>query len=308
MNKHYVYIYLDPSKKGVFEYGNNKEYKFDFEPFYVGMGKNYRLYDHLKQAIHREFITKGNRHKFYKIKQILNSGNEPIILKIKDLISVEEAKELEIMLIALIGRSCLEKGPLTNLTEGGDRGVEQSGAKNRMFGLKGKDHPASHWKRTPEHLHNQSESHKGSKNAMFGKKWTEERKREFSEFMKEKRKSHPELFKNFEATPEYREDMRKRMTGDKNPRWGAKLSDETKKLIAQSHIDSGRFKGANNYMAKEWRIISPCGEIYEVKGELKEFCKNRGLGHYICLVRAGLRDTPVTRGKSKGWMAKEIKK
>jgi cystathionine beta-lyase/cystathionine gamma-synthase len=55
------------------------------------------------------------------------------------------------------------------MTSGGDTTPDNRGAKNAMFGLKGKNHPASDWVRSPEYLKRQSDSHKGSKNWMTGK-------------------------------------------------------------------------------------------------------------------------------------------
>jgi len=41
--------------------------------------------------------------------------------------------------------------------------------------------------------------------------------------------------------------------------------------------DKSKFKGAKSYRAKIWTFISPSGKKYEIFGELKEFCKKRGL-------------------------------
>ena len=45
MNEYYVYIYCDPRKKGEFKF-EGLEYIFNYEPFYVGMGKGYRFRRH----------------------------------------------------------------------------------------------------------------------------------------------------------------------------------------------------------------------------------------------------------------------
>ena len=128
-NIFYTYIYFDPRKEGSFIYG---EYTFDYEPFYVGKGHDYQLNSHLNDAKNNTF-TIWNKHKFFKIKKILNENIEPIILKIKENIYEYEAFDLEIWLVWAIGRSDLKLGPLTNHTDGGD------GVSGRII-EKGKNH------------------------------------------------------------------------------------------------------------------------------------------------------------------------
>ncbi len=57
---YYVYAYFDPFKKGEYNY---EEFKFDYEPFYIGKGKGNRLNIHLN-----ENEKCSNKHKYYKIK------------------------------------------------------------------------------------------------------------------------------------------------------------------------------------------------------------------------------------------------
>lgn len=125
MNPYYIYIYFDPRKVGVYQYEN---YIFEYEPFYVGRGKItnrkiQRLHQHLYDAKKDlSEIRDKNTYKIYKIKNILESGLEPIILKYKDNLIREDANFLERDLILKIGRKN-ENGPLTNLSKGGDGGV-----------------------------------------------------------------------------------------------------------------------------------------------------------------------------------------
>jgi hypothetical protein len=115
-NQYYVYVYLDPRKSGTFTYGH---YQFDYEPFYVGKGKDERLYDHF--TIYG-LKTDNNKHKVNKILKIKRDSDIwPIVIKYKDNILVEQkAFDLEIDMITKIGRADLHKGPLTNLTDGGE--------------------------------------------------------------------------------------------------------------------------------------------------------------------------------------------
>lgn len=107
----YVYVYLDPRKRGKFNY--NLEQSFLYEPFYIGKGKNKRLYEHLKQ--------KNNSPKNNKIKKIIKSGYnlKDYILIVKNFLTEQEAFNFEIELINKIGRKNLRTGPLNNLCEGG---------------------------------------------------------------------------------------------------------------------------------------------------------------------------------------------
>lgn len=114
-NIFYTYVYMDPRKKGPFTYEN---YRFDFEPFYVGKGCRKQYIIHLKES--KVNFKDGNQHKFNKIRSIQKEGFNPIIIKYKESLSEKESLDLEINMIMNIGRSDLKEGPLTNLTDGGE--------------------------------------------------------------------------------------------------------------------------------------------------------------------------------------------
>jgi len=103
----YVYVYLDPRKPGIYNYGL---YEFNYEPFYVGKGKEYR-YKRIDKYRSNYF-----RNKINKIKE---SGFETIKIKLRENIEEIKSFELEIELIELIGRKILKKGPLINIADGG---------------------------------------------------------------------------------------------------------------------------------------------------------------------------------------------
>lgn len=125
-NIYYVYVYLNPLKKGKYSYYENGiGIDFDCEPFYVGAGKDKRLFAHLKEA-KKENIKNSNKHKINTIKHILHHNLEPIIYKISYFENEYIAFNLEKFLIKLIGRSDKKLGSLTNLTDGGEGNINPS--------------------------------------------------------------------------------------------------------------------------------------------------------------------------------------
>lgn len=112
MQIYYVYCYLDTRKPGNFIYG---DFTFNYEPFYIGKGKENRYKVHLKECYNKNVFFKRKINKIIKY-----TGDIPKIVKIEENLKEFEAYELEKRLIALIGRSDLKQGPLVNMTSGGE--------------------------------------------------------------------------------------------------------------------------------------------------------------------------------------------
>ena len=109
----YVYAYLDPRKPGKYVYG---EYSFDYEPFYIGKGCTKRQ---IKRHLFETRDRTKNTMKYNKIQKIIKeTGNNPILIKVKNNLKENEAFAIEDILIQLIGRIDLKNGSLTNLTNG----------------------------------------------------------------------------------------------------------------------------------------------------------------------------------------------
>jgi hypothetical protein len=125
---YYIYVYCDPRHKVNLKI-NTINHEFKNLPIYIGVSKKEaRKFFHLK-------LYKGdkNRIKKNKIKAILNRGLKPIVYKIKTGIGENRAKELEKKLISEIGTLYkipeIKRGPLTNMTIGGDGGPTYTGRK-----------------------------------------------------------------------------------------------------------------------------------------------------------------------------------
>jgi len=118
MKEYYVYIYCDPRKPGEFRF-DGIDFVFNFEPFYVGMGKGYRYRRH---TTNYEIEWNYNTIKNGKIKHLLENGIDPLkyVVFYKENISKEKASEFEKSLISSMGRINNNTGILSNLTDGGD--------------------------------------------------------------------------------------------------------------------------------------------------------------------------------------------
>jgi hypothetical protein len=102
----YVYVYLNILKPGVYIYNHKYGAGWMYEPFYVGKGKNKRMYDHIKEAKKYSTSTeiKGNELKINQINKIFNNGTGFPILIVEDNLTEKQAYELEKQLIAKFGR------------------------------------------------------------------------------------------------------------------------------------------------------------------------------------------------------------
>lgn len=98
----------------------------DGSPFYVGLGKRERMYDHVRESS----LAPGRRDstKAQYIRECLARGFVPTPTKVAEDLTLEEAKAYERLLIKLIGRRDLGTGPLLNLAPGGNAPGEASPA------------------------------------------------------------------------------------------------------------------------------------------------------------------------------------
>jgi hypothetical protein len=95
----YIYQYFDPIRK---------------EPIYIGKGSGKRYLYHLYRR------NTKNTPFYNRIKWIKKQGREPLITKLHEDFSEEKVFKIETNLIKKIGRKDLGKGPLLNLTDGGE--------------------------------------------------------------------------------------------------------------------------------------------------------------------------------------------
>lgn len=118
----YVYIYLDTTKFGKFNYGN---WEFSYEPFYVGKGSNDRAFHQLRMACSGDPKNWYNPKIQHRIRHILNENTHPLILILQENIFNEnDAYDLETDIINTIGIDRKLTGPLLN------GGIQSGGRKN----------------------------------------------------------------------------------------------------------------------------------------------------------------------------------
>lgn len=77
-------------------------------------------------------------------------------------------------------------------------------------------------------------------------------------------------------TEEAKKKISEKVAGKNNPRYGVKLSQETKNKISQNRAP--KF-GKDNPNSKTWKITSPENKEYVIVGALKEFCKSQNISY-----------------------------
>lgn len=248
MNTFYVYIYLDPRKPGEYIYENMT---FNYEPFYIGKGKNNRLYDHWTNKYYKGEFEK-NRHKNRKLKKIEDYGLLPIIFLLYNNLPQEVANNIEKLVIKRIGRYDLGKGPLCNLTDGGDGTINSSAESRKKI----------------------SDALKGKPSCRLGSKHTEATKRKIATKSSKQMKGIPRT--------EYEKQCISRTHK------GKVVSEETRKRISESHkgqkawnkgligVQKAWNKGKSGlYGTKEYTFLKD-GNLITITN-LKGYCKENSL-------------------------------
>lgn len=269
----YVYAHLDPRKPGNYKYG---DYQFDFEPFYIGKGKNGRMGNTSNPIV----VNKETK--------LIKLGLNPIRIKIVENISEYEAFNIEILLISLIGRLTMKSGPLANITAGGDgvcgrfisdeeklgRSIRARGDRNPFYGkthtestlnkMRGYNHWTSRKDVSNETREKMRIAHTGkvmgeaqrlqlqqrmlNNNPMKGRNHSETSKQKQSESLK---RTISNLDKHWNSGRQVSEDLKKirsiNATGSNNPCYGKKMYNNgiVNKYLLESdiHLFPGFVKG-----------------------------------------------------------------
>jgi hypothetical protein len=89
-------------------------------------------------------------------------------------------------------------------------------------------------------------SRSGENNPRYGKHLSNETKEKISNENKGKRVGKPSGMKGKKHSEETKEEMSKNRSGEKNPNFGKKVSQQTKNKVSESHIKNGVSRGENN--------------------------------------------------------------
>jgi len=268
VNIFYVYIYLDPRKAGEYKY---EKYEFDYEPFYVGKGKD----DQYLRHIYESKINFDNRNQFKlnKIRKIKKeTGEDPIIIKVEENLLEDESFDLETKLIREVGRVNLGIGPLTNLTDGGE------GPSGRI--------------KSEEEIKKISEAKKGENNPNWGKTPSEETKILLSE-----------KNKLWWSNPENRKKLSESTKGEKNPFWGKTHSEESKRKNSESHKGKIFSEEHIRKIRKTYKVIDIVKNKEYITNNLMKFCEDNNLS-YNCM---GQIACGFHKLHKKRWLCKKVK-
>jgi hypothetical protein len=107
-------------------------------------------------------------------------------------------------------------------------------------------------------------------------------------------------FSGRKHSEEAKKRISEKVAGKNNPRYGVKLSQETRNKISQNRTP--KF-GKDNPNSKTWKIVSPENKEYIITGALKEFCKSQNIS-YATMHAAILYDRKGPR--RNGWSIEKV--
>lgn len=274
---YYVYALLDP-RKVLTESLQIAGIPIEYEPFYIGQGKNNRCFSHIQYQNKNDITFRAN-----KIRSILKDDMIPIVVKLVENISRNKSLELEIEFISQIGTinriGNIKSGPLTNLTSGGSLYSEMS----EQTKLK-----------ITESLH---------------RYWTQEERQKHSIKMKQVM-DNPEIREKC-ATKRgvlMSDESKQKLSESKT---GVPLSESHRSAISKGMIgnipsEESRKKLSNTIRGTNrpsryagWELVNPAGEIIVIEC-LKTFCAayNLSVPGFQKSAKSG---KTIKQGKSKGW-------
>ena len=251
---YYIYVYLDTRKKGSYSYG---DFHFEYEPFYIGKGVNDRYLTHLR-------IAKGDKNNLVisKIKSILNDGFEPTIIKIINNLTIDNYNDYEISAINIIGKLCDNRGPLLNITNGGDGGItwigEHHNKGKKLEDIVGYDKAIKLKEKLSKDASNRigelnpNYGNVGELNPLFGKEMSEEtkdriRKKSLEQFSKYSNDEIKLIIKNMNDARQSKPDEVKQVWYDKMSKT-LKEKYENGELFSEEHREKlklNNFKSLN---------------------------------------------------------------
>jgi hypothetical protein len=265
-------------------------------PFYVGKGKENRMFKHLYET----FQNTENRKKYAVVISLLNHGILPIISRYAKHLDEDSAYNIEAMLIKKWGRRDFEpNGLLTNIcidnrppspkgkaiSEETRYKMSQSkiGEKNPMFGKNGIDCPAYG-----------KPGRKGEENGFYRKKHSPE---SIAIMGSKSRAFHTGRKRTDETRAKMREAQLTKVVTEETKRKlraaniGKKQSAETIEKRRQTHL--GRPKVSKKWI---WLITSPSGDVY-IYPSIAQFCREHA--HFKHAVR---------KAEKLGWIITKVPK
>jgi hypothetical protein len=245
MNNYYVYHLIDPETQ---------------LPFYVGKGKNGRLYHH-EGCVRNGKVPNNNKHLFYKIKSILAKGLFPTYKKVYENLSEQEAFDKEVeeeqrlkLQVKLCNIAPCGNKHLDTFTNHPDKEIIRQKIKDGLAIIPDEEKILSKqrrvetlWRRygsanglggrtqSTESCAKRSQKLSGKNNPMYGKVFSEEHRRKISEAGKgkiisdETRKKISQIHTGKILSEETKQKIRIAKTG-------VKMSDEVRQNISKGHL------------------------------------------------------------------------